>query len=85
VSVPRPWAPRRPIWQLVLALLAWLTAAVSLVGLLIDPDDRGFRLLMTVLWTGIGVVWAWQWRRAVKKDERGGDQPGCTEDEREAE
>ena len=67
MSEPRPWPSRRPIWQLVLGLLGLLVAVFWFVGLVTHTDDNGFRLLMIVVWTGFGLVFIANWRRAVKQ------------------
>lgn len=73
-SVPRPWPARRPIWQLVFALLAGLASVASLVGFFLQSGGSGCRLLTTVLWTCPGVLWLVQWRRASQKYEEGQSQ-----------
>ena len=69
VSVPRPWTSRHPIWQLMMGLLGLLVAAVWFVSLLTHTGDTRFRLLMIVVWAGLGLVFIANWRRAVKEYE----------------
>lgn len=71
VSVPRPWPLKRPVWQLVVALVAWAGG----VGFLLlsfatgtGPDT--LRWVSTAIWLTFGALWMAQWRRAVKQYER---------------
>ena len=66
MSVPRPWPARRPVWQLVTGLVGLLVAVLWLVALLVSPSADAWRILMVVVWAGLGVVWIAIWRRAVK-------------------
>ncbi|SDU92261.1 hypothetical protein SAMN04488544_2021 [Microlunatus sagamiharensis] len=67
MSVPRPWPARRPVWQLVMGLVGLLVAVLWLVALLVSPSADAWRILMVVVWAGIGLVSILSWRRTVKE------------------
>ena len=52
---------------LVLAIGAWVVAAVLSVGAFAQGDADLAQWLVAALWVALGLLWFTQWRRAVKK------------------
>lgn len=71
MSVPGPWPPKRPVWQLVVALVAWVSGVgFLLLSFVTSTGPDAIRWVTSAVWLAIGASWVVQWRRAVKRYER---------------
>jgi hypothetical protein len=67
VSVPQPWPRRRPLFQLLMAIGAWLVALLAMARALTRADAGSLGWPSAVVWLALGAGWFWQWRRAQRR------------------